>query len=421
MLALSRKVVAAHTSVKDGFWLLDRKRQMGTQLQGKTLGLIGYGRVGRAVAARALAFGLDVLAYDPYISEERADDARVALVSLRELLARSDYVSLHVPATGETHHLVDAAFLSAVKPGARLINTSYGGALDEAAVAEALKDGRLAGVALDVYAEEPPYNSPLIGLEHVLHTPHIGDNTHEAAQDLSRQIVAQVLDALRGDDFRNVVNLPFMPGMEFETAAPYMRLAEKIGRLIHTLARQPVARVAVEYRGEELRAIVKPVTVALLRGILAPVLGDQVNYINAPVLAAERKIAVTQAKGLRAGDYASSVNIQVLLEDGEAITVAGTLLDRREPHIVQINDYRMNFIPEGHLLIMGSFDQPGVIGRIGTLLADSHINIASWQTGRATPGGHTLTVLTLDEPLPDALMDTLRGIEFVRHAHQVAL
>jgi D-3-phosphoglycerate dehydrogenase len=421
MLALSRKLVVVHNSLREGWWLLDRKRQAGVQLSGKTLGLIGFGRVGRVVAARALAFGMTVLAYDPYLTEDDVGDARVQLVGLRELLGRSDFVSIHVPATEETRGMFSADLIGQMKPGARLINTSHGSIVDEAAAALALKDGRLTGAAVDVYGEEPPYNSPLVGLDNVIHTPHVGDNTVEAVQDVSIQIVRQVLDALHGTDYRNVVNMPFVPGVEFETIRPYLALAERIGTLLHTLARHPSRRIALEYRGEEIAGLVKPLAVALLKGLLTPVLGDQVNYINAPVLAAERGIQVTQAKGLKAGEYANAVLCQVRLEDDEEIIMVGTLLDRREPHIVQINDYRMNFVPYGHLLIMGSYDRPGVIGRVGTLLASNGVNIASWHTGRAQPGGQTLSVILLDEALPDPIMAELRQLEFVRHAHQVKL
>ena len=419
MLALSRRIIPAHNSLKQGYWLLDRKRQAGTQLHGKTLGLVGLGRVGQHVAQRLLAFGMTVIAYDPYITEEQIADKRISLVGLKELLSRSDFVSIHVSATQETRGMFDEALIRQMKPGARLINTAHGSVLDEAAVARALKDGHLGGVALDVYREEPPYNSPLIGLDNVVHTPHIGDNTVEATQDLSTRIVAQVLEALRGEDYRNVVNMPFMPGLDFEATRPYLKLAEQIGTLVHALARHPVRRVAVEYRGDDVSGLVKPLTVALLKGLLAPVLGDSVNYINAPVLAVERGIQVTQAKGLKAGEYTTLVACMVTLEDGEQIYMAGTLLDRREPLIVQINAYRMNFNPHGHLLIMGSYDQPGVIGRVGTLMATNGINIASWHTGRATRGGHTLTVLTLDEQIPEDVFADLCLQDFVRHAHQV--
>lgn len=421
MLALSRKLVVAHDSLKDGWWLLDRKRQAGTQLHGKTLGIVGLGRVGTIVAHRCLAFGMTVLAYDPYLSEEQVSDERILLVGMKELLSRSDFVSIHVAATRETMRLFDAETIAQMKPGARLINTSHGGALDENAVAQALKDGHLAGVAVDVYAEEPPYNSPLLKVDNVIHTPHIGDNTVEATQDVSIQIVQQVLDALRAVDYRNVVNMPFMPGVDFESTRPYLRLAECIGTILHTLARNPVRRVAVEYRGEEVGGLVKPLTVALLKGLLMPILGDKVNYINAPILASERGMQITQTKGLKTGDYANLVSCQVTLEDGEEIIMAGTLLDHSEPHIVQVNQYKMNFVPEGHLLILGSFDQPGVIGRVGTLMATNNVNIASWQTGRAQPGGHTLTVLTLDQPLPDDVLSQLTQLDFVRHAHPVEI
>lgn len=421
MLALSRKLVVVHNSLKEGWWLLDRKRQAGTQLYGKTIGIIGLGRVGRIVAHRCTAFNMTVLAYDPYVSEEQASDERVTLVGLRELLQRSDFVSIHLPVTAETRGMFNAAVIQQMKPGARLINTSHGTIWDEQAVAQALKDGHLGGVGVDVYREEPPYNSPLIGLENVVHTPHVGDNTVETMQDLSTQIARQVLDALHGVDYRNAVNLPFMPGVEYEVTRPYMRLAECIGTILHTLARNPVRRIAVEYRGEEVEGLVKPLTVGLLKGLLTPILGDKVNYINAPLLASERGIQIAQAKGLKTGDYANIVSCQVTLEDGEEIIMAGTLLDHKEPHIVQINEYRMNFVPEGHLLIMGSFDQPGVIGRVGTMMATNNVNIASWHTGRAQPGGHTLTVLTLDQPIPDAIFEELCRQEFVRHAHQVRI
>jgi D-3-phosphoglycerate dehydrogenase / 2-oxoglutarate reductase len=421
MLALSRRLVDAHNSMRAGYWLLDRKRQAGTQLFGKTLGIVGLGRVGKIVAHRALGFGMTVLAYDPFLSEDQVDDERVMLVGLRELLERCDFVSVHVPATRETHGLINADRVQQMKPGARLINTSHGSVLDEQAVANALKDGHLAGVALDVFAEEPPYNSPLVGMEGVIHTPHIGDNTVEATQDLSIQVVQQVLDALRETDYRNVVNLPFMPGVNFDTIKPYLTLAERIGILLHVLSRHPVKRVAVEVRGEEISGLVKPLTVALLKGLLVSILGDTVSYINAPILASERGIQVTQVKGLKTGEYINLVSCQVMLEDGEEIIMSGTLLDRKEPHIVQINEYRMNFVPEGHLLIMGSYDQPGVIGRVGTLMATNSVNIASWHTGRAQPGGHTLTVLTLDHAIPEEVLDELRRQEFIRHAHQVEL
>jgi D-3-phosphoglycerate dehydrogenase len=419
MLALSRRLPAAHNSIREGYWLLDRKRQAGVQLFGKTLGLIGYGRVGQIVAQRSLAFGMTVLAYDPYIAEDTVEE-RVQLVGLRELLQRSDFVSVHVPLTKETQGMFDENALSQIKAGARLINTAHGLIVDEKALAESLKAGHLGGAAVDVFPEEPPYNSPLIGLENVVHTPHIGDNTLEATQDLSMAVVTQVLDALRDKDYRNVVNMPIMPGVNYEELRPYMSLAERMGQLFHALSRNPVRRVAIEVRGEEMSGLIKPITVGILKGLLRPILGDKVSSVNAPILAHERGWQVTQAKGIRA-EYANVVNVQLTLEDGETITISGTLLDRSMPYIVQINQYRMKFVPEGHLLLMGSRDKPGVIGRVGTMLAEHNINIAGWYTGRAEPGGNTLTVLTLDEPLADEVFAALEAFDFVRHAHQIQI
>ncbi len=421
MLALSRRLISAHISLKEGFWLLDRKAKQGTQLYGKTLGVVGYGRVGRLVAGYALALGMNVIAHDPYVGESQRDDERVQLATLRELVAQSDIVTLHAPPTRETKGMFNDTLIRQMKPGAMLINAAHGSLLDDRALAEAIRGGRLAGAAVDVYPEEPPYNSPLIGMEQVIHTPHIGDNTVEAAQGVSILIATQVIDALRGDDYRNVVNLPFMPGMDYEQIHPSLKLAEHIGALQTALARSPIRKVAVEYRGEEMSGLVKPLTVALLRGLLAPALGEKVNYINAPVLAQERSITVTQAKGLKTGDYTNLVSCEVTWESGSTVVMAGTLLDGREPHIVQMDQYRMNFVPEGYLLFMGSYDQPGVIGKVGTFMAENGVNIASWQTGRAEPGGNTLTVMTLDAPIDEALLEALRGKEFVRHAVQIKL
>lgn len=421
MLALGRNLVGAHNSLQAGYWPLERARQAGVQLAGKTIGIVGYGRVGRVVAERCLAFGMQVLVHDPYIGEDQPGDRRLQPVGLDELLASSDFISLHVPLTEETRRLLDAAAIARIRPGARLVNTAHGAVWDEQAVADALRSGRLAGVATDVFPQEPPAGSPLIGLEGALHTPHVGDNTREANLNLSTQIVAQVLDALRGEDYRHVVNMPFLPGAPWAEARPSMRLADGMGRILHALARRPLRRVAVEYRGERLDDLIKPLTVALLHGILKPVLGDQVNYINAPVLASARGLQVMQTRGLSGDDYAGLVSCHFTLEGGEEITMGGTLLDGREPRIVQINEYDINFVPLGQLLIMGSHDRPGVIGRVGTLLAENGINIASWQTGRASPGGNTLTVLTLDQPLTDAQLRALQALDFVRHARQLEI
>ena len=421
MLALSRNLPRAHDSLREGFWLFDRRQQTGRQLQGKTVGLVGLGRVGQRVARLCLAFGMRVLAFDPYIREEAVSDKRILLTSLEDALSQSDYVSMHLPATRETDDFIDAERLNLMKRGAYFINTAHGGIVKESLLAEALASGQLAGVGLDVWNEEPPFNSPLIGLDKVIHTPHVGDNTIEARQDLSIQIARQVIDALADRDYRNVVNLPLKPGASFDEMRPYMQLAEGIGALQHILARAPIRRIAIEIIGDDMNGMIKAMTVGILKGLLLPIHGDNVSYVNAPLLATQRGWQITQAKGIKISEYSNVVTCQITLDDGEEISIAGALLDRQKPYILQINDYRIHFEPRGHLLIMGSYDQPGVIGRVGTLMAENGINIASWHTGRAEPGGHTLTVLNFDEPLPEALMEMLSSQDFIRHVHQLRI
>ncbi len=421
MLALNRNLPALHESLREGWWLFDRQQQVGLQLHGKTIGIVGLGRVGRRVARLCLALGMTVLAHDPYIREESVDDRRISLAGLSELLASADYVTMHVPATKETTDFLDEAALRLMKPGAFFINTAHGGIIKEALLAEALKEGRLAGVAVDVWNEEPPFNSPLIALDRVIHTPHIGDNTAEARQDLSLQIAEQVRDALSDRDYRNVVNMPLLPGLSYDEIRPFMQLAECIGALQHILARKAINRIAIEIIGDDMNGLIKPMTVGILTGLLKPILGDQVSFVNAPLLAAERGWRITQAKGIKISEYRNIITCQTTLEDGEEISIAGALLDRRKPYILQINDYRIHFEPRGNLLIMGSYDKPGVIGQVGSLMASNGINIASWHTGRAEPGGNTLTVLSFDEPLPEALLENLRRQDFVRHVHQLRI
>ncbi|GAB4553540.1 MAG: phosphoglycerate dehydrogenase [Anaerolineae bacterium] len=419
MLALLRQVIPAHLEVGRGLWL--RQAHVGTELYGKVLGLIGIGRVGRRVAERAVAFGMDVLAFDPYVAESQLADLRVKLVGFEEILRRSDILSIHCAFTPETEGLLDAEALKLVKSSVRIVNAAHGGVIDESALAAALRSGRVAGAALDVFEQEPPEKSPLVGLPNVIHTPHMGDATQEAQRDLSMQIVRQVYDALRGSDYRNAVNMPFMPGRAFDAMRPYLQLAERIGALHHHMARGRIRRVAVEYKGEELDGLVKPLTVALLKGMLQPVLGDSVNYINAPLVAMERGIHVTQTKGLDQSDYINLISCQVHWEGGSGQVISGALFHRREPRIVQIDDYNADFVPSGVLLVFGSYDVPGVIGRVGTMLGNAGINIAAWRTGRAEKGGQTLTVLTLDQPMPDELLEQFRGQDFVRHATQIVL
>lgn len=419
LLALVRNIIPAHNQLTDGTW--KRDAHIGLQLSGKTLGIIGFGKVGKEVAYRATAFGMQVKAFDPYVSEAELNGLKTKLVGLNELLATADIVTIHCAATPETAGLLNTMTFNLMKPGAFLINTAHGSIVNETALLEALDRGKLAGAAVDVFNEEPLTNSRLLRHPRILHTPHLGDSTREAQRDLGIQIAQQVLDALRGDDFRNAVNLPFMDGMPFDAVAPYLKLSERIGMLMYHLAEGLIKRVMIEFKGEEFDGMVKPMTVAFLKGLLAPAHEkDYVNYINAPVLAHEQGIFVTQAKGLNSTDYANIMSCRAEWAGGNLV-MAGALFSRTAPHIVQIDQYHTDFKTEGVLVIIGSYDIPGVIGRVGFLLAENNINIASWQTGRTQPGGHTLSVLTLDEPMPEAVLTTLRQQDYIRHVRQVVL
>ena len=419
ILALSRNLILAHNTLLETNQFDRRSNIMGTQLHGKTIGVVGLGRVGGRVAQACLTLGMRVVAYDPYVNLQQLPDQRINLVNWDELLAESDFITLHVPAVPNTFKLVSADAIDQMKLGVRIINTSHGSVVDEDALANALQAGKIAGVAVDAYDTTPPTESPLIGIPGVIHTPNINDNTKEATRDLSEQVVLQVIDALCDKDYRNVVNMPLLPGTDYQEVRPYMQLAKYIGKLHHALARNPIQRVAVEVLGEELNGLIKPITVGVLTGIMQPILGDSVSYVNAPLIAAERGLRVTQGKGLRPSEYTNVVVCQVTLDDGEEITITGTLLDRIEPHVLRINDYVMNFVPHRYVLMMGSYDTPGVIGRVGTLLAENDVNVASWHTGRLERGGQTLSVLTLDEPLDNDILEEVRNLDFIRHARQI--
>ena len=418
MLAFTRHMVDAAQAAQAGKW--EREPYVGTELHGKTLGIIGLGRVGKQVAQRAIAFGMRVLAYDPYVDEAALQGIPIKLVGLPELITSSDFVSIHAAYTKETHHMLNDELFSIAKPGAVIVNVAHSNIIDEDALLTYLDNNRLRGAALDVVQNMPPSSESKV-LQHpkILVTPHLGDSTQETMHDLGLIIVQQVLDALAGHDYRNVVNMPIMDGHPFELILPYLKLAEAIGKLQHSLARGTIQRVVMEFKGDEFQELVKPMTVAFLRGLLVPMLGsDSVNYINAPILAQERNIFVTQAKGLANPGYSNLLTNQVQWAGGD-LTISGALFNHTDPHIVQIDQYRCDIIPNGTLLIMGSHDRPGVIGKVGSLLGENNINIADWRTGRAERGGNTLSFLMLDEPLPNHLLDLLHEQEFVRHATQI--
>ncbi len=420
MLALARNIPQADASLRRGEWT--RSKFLGVQLHGHVLGVIGFGRIGTQVARRAQALGMEVLAYDPFISEEAARANKVALVSLDELLAQSDFVTLHSSLTPGSRGLLDAAAIAKMKPGARVINVARGALVDMQALYEALASGKLAGAALDVFEEEPPdVSHPIFSLPNVVVTPHLGASTIEAQRDVSIQIAEQVLDALHDREVRNAVNFPPIDPAVAPVLRPYLRLAEKMGRLQAGLMEGRLQKVEVEYLGPDVSAHVKPLTVALLRGLLAPMLGaERVNYVNAPIIANERGITVTQAVNLISSDYTNLVSCRITT-DQETRLIAGTLFDGSEPHIVQIDKFRIDAVPEGLVLVISSRDVPGVIGRVGTILGASYVNIAEYRLGRTKPGEFALSFVNLDNPVPDYAIHALRELPEVVWVKQLTL
>jgi D-3-phosphoglycerate dehydrogenase len=419
LLALARHVPQADQAVRAGLW--ERERFMGTQLAGKVLGLIGLGRVGQQVARRAAAFDMRLLAYDPYAIEAEARGLGVTLAPLDEVLAQSDFISLHTALTDETRQLLGAAELAQVKPGACLVNCARGELVDEAALAQALKSGRLAGAALDVFASEPPAGSPLLHLANVVLTPHLGASTLEAQREVSVQVARDVLAALHGADFRHVVNLPFSTGEDFGRARPYLDLAERVGALQAALAaEQPITNVEIEVKGPEVTGLMKAVAVALLKGLLEQRAAGRVNYVNAPALAQQQGLRVTQARGLETADYANLISCRVRWGSGQRL-VAGTLFGGVESRLVQLDEFRMDARPRGQVLVMFSRDVPGVIGIVGTLLFQYGVNIAEWRLGRDRPGGTALSFINLDNPVPADGLVALRSLPQVIDVRAVVL
>jgi D-3-phosphoglycerate dehydrogenase len=418
MLAASRYTAQSHASLAAGEW--NRSQYTGVQLYRKTLGIVGFGRIGRHVAKRAQAFGMEVVAYDPYVSEEVGRDHGVTLVDLDDLLAQSDYISLHTALMPETESMINAETIAQMKNGVIIVNAARGKLIDENALAEALKSGKVRAAGLDVFRKEPPEGSPLIGLPNVVHTPHLGASSVEAQRDVATQIVDQILDALRGKDFRNAVNMPFPAGPGFEALRPYMALAEKLGLLHCHLAEGAIRRVEIEMRGEDVDTLIKPVAAGLLKGILQKSISEDVNYINAPVLAEENGIITSQTKGITPIDYPNMISCKVQWEGGERL-LAGVLFGGSEPRLVQVDEYTLEAKPFGDVLVLRNKDVPGVIGQVGTILAAYEVNIGEWRMGRDKPGGEALSFINLDSRPPTAVLDALSKIPAITHVRLVSL
>ncbi|MCP4200640.1 MAG: phosphoglycerate dehydrogenase [bacterium] len=419
LLALARNVPAADRSLRAGEW--DRKRFLGRELDGKTLGVVGLGRIGQAVAHRARAFGMTIVAYDPYLDPSAAKRLDIEMDTLEAVLGRADVVTLHMPLTDETRDLISAARIAQMKQGSILVNCARGGIVDDKALLEALESGHLAGAALDVFEVEPPEDRSLIDHPKVVGTPHIGAQTREAQERVATQTARMVLAALDGSLSVTAVNLPFRaagPGGE-----SYLRLSEQLGRLASSLLGGSLKKLQVDLWGvdEELHT---PVSIAAVRGALSPFLGEAVNFVNAEKLAEGRGIAVVQVTHRQAGEYPHLVGVTVTGEGG-TVEFAGTVFGESDLRVVRYDKYRLEFRPEGRLLLLSNRDVPGVVGRLGSLLGEAGINIADIHLARGSAEGEgdvdAVAVLRLDQRPEETVLDGLRNLPEVSQAQLVEL
>ncbi|HEV8673199.1 MAG TPA: phosphoglycerate dehydrogenase [Methylomirabilota bacterium] len=418
LLAMARQLPQAHAQLKGGKW--ERERFLGTEVYGKTLGVLGLGRIGQEVTRRAQGFAMNVIAYDPYLTTEVAQRLGVELVDLDDLYRRADFVTVHVPLTKETRGLVGAAEFAKMKPGVRIVNCARGGIVDEAALAAAVQAGKVAAAALDVFEREPPWGSPVLDLDPVVVTPHLGASTEEAQMSVAVAIAQQVADLLVRGIVRNAVNAPSVDPEVLKELAPYLTLAAKLGSFLGQVAEGRMAEVRFTCAGEVASHALQPLTVTFLRGLLAVILEENVTDVNAPYLARQRGLRLVESKTPVSEDFASLLTAELGTDRG-TWQVAGALFHRKEPRIVQVDGYGMEAHAAGWMVVFTNDDVPGVIGRIGTLFGAHGINIAGMQLGRQHAGGRAVSILNLDSPVPDHVLAELRALPNIRSARLVHL
>ena len=418
MLALARNVPGAHHSLKSGEWR--RSAFMGVEVRDKTLGICGLGRVGTEVARRAQAFGMRLVGYDPFVAPDYARRIGVELMTLDDLLAESDFVTLHTPLTEGTRGMLGTRQIEIIKPGARVINVARGELVDEAALLAGLESGQLSGVALDVFSKEPPDPSPLLAHAKAIVTPHLGASTREAQREVAIEAAEQVLAVLKGEPARNTVNAPFVAPEVHEVLAPFIPAASIVGKLLGFLSEGQVTGVTVSYEGEIAHHDCRMLQAAVLAGLLAPVSTVNVNLINAPVLARQRGWSVTDQSNRVSREYASLISATLQTASG-SLTLAATSM-RNETHIVKFNDYWMDIVPNTpYLLFVDNRDQPGSIGAVGTIAGRHNINISFMGVGRIQLRGQAMMVIGLDDPVPQKAMDEIRALSHIANARLATL
>ncbi|HEY1474926.1 MAG TPA: phosphoglycerate dehydrogenase [Pseudolabrys sp.] len=413
MLALARQIPEADVSTRAGKW--EKNKFMGVEIFSKTLGVIGCGNIGSIVADRAIGLRMKVIAYDPFLSEERARDLGVEKVDLETLFKRADFITLHTPLTEKTKNIIDAAAIAKMKKGVRIVNCARGGLVDEAALAEALKAGQVAGAAFDVFVEEPATQSPLFSLPNVVCTPHLGAATSEAQENVALQVAEQMSDYLLRGAISNAVNFPSISAEEAPKLKPFIALADKLGSFAGQLTENPIKEIHITYEGAVARMNIKALTSAVLSGLLRPMLGNDVNVVSAPVVARERGVAVEETTRDAAGDYDSLITVTVMT-DRQKRWVSGTVFADGRPRIVDIKGIRMDAEFGPSMIYITNLDKPGFIGRFSSTLGEAGINIATFHVGREAPGGNAIALIEIDGELPDDVLAKVRALPQVQQA-----
>jgi len=418
LMSMTRNIPRATASMKAGLW--EKKRLKGREVYGKTLGLIGLGHIGRIVADRARGLKMKVVVYDPYLKASVIEEADCEPLGFEELLRRSDYVTVHVPRTEETAGLLGTDAFSKMKPGAMLVNCARGGIVDEAALYDALSSGHLAGAALDVFETEPPGKHRLMELENFVCTPHLGASTMEAQDNVAKDVAEQIVSYLLHGTVKNAVNVPSVSSELMTVLRPWVVLGEKLGLFQGQLASSGFEEVEVRYLGKVTEYDVRPLTTGVLKGLLTPVMKDDVNYINARMVASDRGIKVLESTSQKSEDFGSLIMVRVKSVDGEMV-VSGTIFGKTLPRILRINDFYLEAVPEGHMLLIHNEDKPGVIGRICSVLGGQGINISRMHVGQDPHKSRNIIVLSTEVPAGDGVLQEIRGLKDVFSAHRIEL
>lgn len=417
IMAVARHIPQAHASLKSGAW--DRKRFVGTELNGKTLGIVGMGRIGTEVAKRMHAMGMTINGYDPFLTRERAESLGVNLVDLETIITQSDFITVHTPLTAETKGLFGAAEFARMKKGVRLVNCARGGIYDETALVEAIKSGQVAAAALDVYENEPPTNRELIELPQVVVTPHLGASTREAQENVAINVALEVIKVLKGEPFKNAVNLPPLRPEVKAAIQPFFELAESLGKFIAQIAVGRINKLEVSYLGELAKFDTSYLSLLFTKGLLQVSLGEEVNSVNALVLAKERGLKLNEVKSEDVTGYSSLIKVAVTTESGSH-TLTGTVIEK-DARIVEMEGYRVEVVPAGNLLVIDHTDQPGIIGQVGSIVGADKVNIAAMQVGRKVPGGKAVMVLAVDSAVSPETLERLTKVPTVTAATAISL